>query len=175
MNKFNFRRLFNFGGNHEVEVQVYGVEKEVYREIDELGQVVSNHHMRLNREAALWLLLGGLGCWGIPILSLRLWGALLVLYVFLNQITGYTKQCKKESFSKTSDRIEEKINLSGFDQKTQESMLYQLQNVRKCIRGTFSYKNTSIFTVCMFFYGLSVAIFVDTIIVSIRDRILASL
>ncbi|WP_144865379.1 hypothetical protein [Hyella patelloides] len=149
---------------------------EVYREIEKLHQLVTNHQMLLNQEAP-WLFLAIIACWGIPIpfLSLRLLAAGFVLNIFFYCKIGHRKDGRKENFLKTADRIEATIKSSSFDKKTQESMFFKLQNLRECIKGISAYKNTWIFSTCMFFYGLSFAIFADSIIVSIRDRILALL
>lgn len=165
---FSLVRLFEFRDDQEAEA-------EIYREIETLRKLIICHYILLNREAPPWLFLGVIDCWGIPILSLRLLAAWLLFYIFAYNRVGNRKDGRKESFSDTADEIEKKIKLFGFDKKTQESMLYQLKETRQYIKGTFAYKNTRIFAVCMFFYGLNLAIFSDSIVVSIRDIILASL
>ena len=172
-----FIKLFNFGGNQKIQkvkVQDDGVEMQIYKEIEKLHQRVTNHHLLLNQIAPSWLLVGSISCWSLPFLSLRLLGAFIFLCVFFSKI-GSRKDGIKESFLKTVDRIEEKIKSLDFEKKTQESMFYQLQKERGCIKGASALKNTWIFIVCMFFYSLNFTIFLDLVVVSICDKILASL
>lgn len=100
---FRLTRLFNLDSNQKIEVNI----KE---EIEKLHQQVINRYMLLNQAAPTWLLLGTIGCWGIPFLILRLLAAWLLLCVFFDVGIGlgHRKDGRKESFPKTANRIEKK-------------------------------------------------------------------
>ena len=165
----NLRKIFKLDNNCKIE-------NKIYREIEELKKEINNWHNILNQES-IWLLSSSLGLWSFPLLPLashRLVVAGLFLIAFLKRIE-WRKGNRKKSFPKCISRIELQIASLNSNEKTKQLMYYKLDELKELATGVSRYKNTWIFTVFWCYYIFCCWFFANTVLVSIRDRLLNSL
>lgn len=153
-------------------------EDVIRRKIRKLARDGISWQSALNREAT-WLFLAYLGVWSIPVSPLashRLLVSTLLLVLFSARIEGERKRSNRtESFPKTISKIESQIKASNLDEKAKKALLHDLNNVKANITGKSAHKNTWIFTICWCYCTIVCWFFADTVLVSIRDRLIQSL
>ncbi len=166
----NLRKLLRFENKLKTE------EDRICGKIEELNRRISNYHSILNQES-IWLFLSTLCLWSIPLsplVSQRLIVAALLFIAFSLRIK-WRKGNTQESFPKQIKIVESQIASSNLDKKTKESMFYKLNEAKMRITGISAYKNTWIFIIYWCYYGVCFWFFADTVLVSMRDRLLESL
>lgn len=117
---------------------------------------VENFHIA-SENAAIWLFLGTIGCWGVEDMKFRITSFFVIFLLFIYQLVNFKKDNNiyKRFDHELTDLIDEIYSTNSID-KYKDELLNKLLLFKKENFGWFGFiKKGGVFTICLLYFYYS--------------------